>query len=242
MIFIFLIAKSIARRRVDRVHVLTAFIVSYFLIFFVFWRDVFNIAGGHRYLIQVAALVPIVIATGLHGAGERFGLLGKAAAAAAAFVILILGVLTDASRWGGMASVRVRSIQAVVNYLWNREETGRFQVKQWIEKNLPPGSRILTQAYLNIELPADIPGSRYEQGSRWRGTKDIKVFYDPSNVVYITPVAVASINPDFIFFANQRTMEEILAAFPNYQLIATIGQTSAAYVLGRKDAPPLQGG
>ncbi len=235
----FLIARSIVRRRVDRVHVLTAFIVSYFLVFFVFWRDVFNIAGGHRYLMQVAALVPIVIATGLHDAGARFGPTGRAAAAAAAVVILILGVLTP---WGAMASARARSIQAVVKYLWNREATGRFQVKQWIERNLPPGSRILTQAYLNIELPADIPGSRYEPGSRWRGTKDIKVFYDPSNVVYITPVAVASINPDFIFFANQRTMEEILAAFPDYRLIATIGQTSAAYVLARKDAPPLQGG
>lgn len=225
---IWTIAASTARRRIDGVHVVTAVILSYFVCFFALWGDVFNINGGYRYLLQPVALIPIVIAVGLYDAGSRLGLPGKMAAAAAACWILVLIIPFS-------ATARAQNIRSVAEFYWTREQTGNFLVKNWIEENLPPGSRILTQSYLNIQLPGHIPGSRYEQGDRWRGKKDIRVYFDPENHVFVSPKAVAAIDPDFILSVNEKEVSEILEKFPVYHRIAKIGTRGVVTVLGKKD-------
>jgi hypothetical protein len=224
---IWTLAASIARRRIDRVHVLTAIVISYCVGFLALWGDLFNIEGGYRYLLQPAALVPIVIVVALDDAGKHFGLPGRGAAAVAGFWILVLIIPYS-------LPARIQHISELVSFYWTREQTGQFLIRRWIEENLPPGSRILTQAYLNIQIPGHVPEHRYDQGSRWRGRQDIRVFYDPSNHVYITPKAVAAIDPDFILGINEREISEVLTQFPRYQLIAKVGERRVVFVLGKK--------
>jgi hypothetical protein len=229
---LYLIGTSIARRRAEPVHILTVFIASYAGVFLIFWGDVFNISGGHRYLLQVASLMPIVVAAALYDLGERFGRFGRAMAAIVGVVILLVGA-PPRSIDNSILSKRVHLLIREVDRFWNREETGRFQVRNWIERYVPAGSRIMTQAYLNIQLPGHIPGSLYEQGFRWRGHKDIKVFFDPSNTVYLTTRAVAEINPDFVFSVNRKEVDAIVEALP-FRVVTVLGREAVVYVLARE--------
>lgn len=232
IVVIHAIARSAQCRRIHSIHILVAFILSFFFIFLTFWGDVFNMKSGHRYLLPASSLVLIVIAVGLHEIGQRLRPWWRALPIAGAVAILVVGVPIS-------LPLRAKTVSDEVVSLWTREETGQFQIKQWIEDHLPAGSRILTQAYMNIQLPGHIPGSLYDAGVKWRGTKDIRAYFDPWNHVYLSPKAVAKINPDFIFAVDPSDVWVILNTFSNYQLVTSVGESGIVYVLQRTDLPPL---
>lgn len=221
------VATSIVRKRIDGVHILTTIILSYCIVFLALWGDLFNINGGYRYLLQPVALMPIVIAVALNDAGRLLGAPGRVAAVAAAVWILVLIIPNS-------LPMRARYVSETLSYSSAREQTGQFQIRGWLEENVPDGAQILTQAYTNIQMPGAVPGHYFEQGGRWRGRKDIKVFYDPSNHVYLTPQAVTAIDPDFIVGVNETAIAEILAKFPSYQLVTKLGERGVVFVVGRK--------
>jgi hypothetical protein len=216
------VTASIVRRRIEGVHVLNTVIISFCIVFLALWGDVFNIDGGYRYLLQPVALVPIVIAVALNDLGRLFGTPGRAAAVVAAFWALVIIIPNS-------LPLRVQHISNLLSFYWTREQTGQFLVRQWIEENVPSGSRILTQAYTNIATPD------WEPGQRWRGKKDVWVFYDPANHVFITPKAVALIDPDFIFAVSEKEAAEILLAFPAYHLLAKVGEHRVVIVLQKEN-------
>lgn len=110
------------------------------------------------------------------------------------------------------------SLTTTLNRFYQKESYGTFLVRSWIIKNVPDKSSIYVEAYMNI-------------GNQWTNVApptenddlpNITIFYDPG----IKEENIEKYHPDYIFTKHESWIPSLIAHFPSYKVIDTIGQVS----------------